>query len=344
MSGRSPRDARTRVTQLARLAVGLAITAVTLYIVYRDADPRLMLEALGDFNLVMLAPFGLLYAIQLWAKTERWAQLLERGSVSLRILFSSMMVGYTVNTLLPARLGEVARVYLLQKRANVPAGRTLSTIVVERLLDVATVVLILGIALLAVDLPDWMRSSVLLGTGLLVAGLIVLLVIAYLPRRVLTRAQAAAPVLERLPFRGTIESGFALLVEMVRTRRGLWAFAWSLPSWACVVAGTHVILLGFGFDVPIWASMVLVGATTLGMTIPSSPGYVGVFHLLAAEALELFGVAESPAETAALLIHVVSFTPVTLLGLYYLWADGLGSIGGLAQESASIGQPRDTGS
>ena len=338
MKGRTSTDTAARAKQYARLAIGLAVTAITLYIVYRDADPRQMLDALGEFNLVMLVPFGILYAVQLWAKTERWAQLLERGSVGLRILFSSMMVGYTVNTLLPARLGEVARVYLLQKRAGVPAGRTLSTIVVERLMDVATVVLILGVALLAVDLPDWMRSSVLLGTALLVAGLAALLAIAYLPRRVLLSARAFAPVVERLPFRGTIEAGFALLVEMVRTRRGLWAFGWSLPSWACVVAGTHVILLGFGFDVPIWASMVLVGATTLGMTIPSSPGYVGVFHLLAAEALELFGVGESPAETAALLIHVVSFTPVTLLGLYYVWADGLGSIGGLAHESTSIGK------
>lgn len=322
--------------RIARIVLGIAITVVTLYVVYRDANPQEMLAALGDFNLVMLLPFALLYAIQLWAKTERWAQLLERGTVKLRLLFSSMMVGYTVNTLLPARLGEVARIYLLHRRAGIPAGRTLSTIIVERLLDVATVVLIFGVALLAVDLPDWMRSSVLLGTGLLVAGLLALVVIAYLPRSLIDRARGLVPKIESMPFKGTIEAGFTLLVEVVKTRRGILAFVWSLPAWACVVVGTHVILLGFGMDVPIWASMVLVSATTLGMTIPSSPGYVGVFHLLAAESLELFGVAESPAETAALFLHIVSFAPVTLLGLYYVWADGLGSISGLAQEGKKL--------
>lgn len=322
--------------RIARFLLGIAITVVTLYVVYRDANPQEMLAALGDFNLVMLLPFALLYAIQLWAKTERWAQLLERGTVRLRLLFSSMMVGYTVNTLLPARLGEVARIYLLHRRAGVPAGRTLSTIVLERLLDVATVVIVFGIALLAVDLPDWMRSSILLGTGFLLAGVLVLVVVAYLPRSLLDKMIDLLPKLERMPFKGTIEAGFTLLVEVVRTRRGVLAFVWSLPAWACVVLGTHVVLLGFGFDVPIWASMVLVGATTLGMTIPSSPGYVGVFHLLAAESLELFGVAESPAETAALFLHIVSFAPVTLLGLYYVWADGLGSISGLAQEGKQL--------
>ena len=198
--------------------------------------------------------------------------------------------------------------------------------------------IILGIALLSVDLPNWIRTSILLGTILLIVGLAGLLIIAYLPRSLLGSFAERAPVLQRIPLKSTVEAGFTLLVEVARTRRGLWAFGWSLPAWACVVAGTHVILLGFGFDVPIWASMVLVGATTLGMILPSSPGYVGVFHLLAAESLALFGVAETPAETAALLLHVVSFAPVTLLGLYYVWADGLGSIGGLAQESARLGK------
>ena len=332
----APSETNARIKSTARIAIGIAITVVTLYVVYRDADPQQMLDAIGEFNLAMLLPFGLFYAVQLWAKTERWAQLLDRGTVKLRILFSSMMVGYTVNTLLPARLGEVARIYLLHKRAGIPAGRTLSTIILERLLDVAAVVIILGIALLSVDLPNWIRTSILLGTVLLIVGLAGLLVIAYLPRSLFGSFAERAPVLQRIPLKSTIEAGFTLLVEVARTRRGLWALGWSLPAWACVVAGTHVILLGFGFDVPIWASMVLVGATTLGMILPSSPGYVGVFHLLAAESLVLFGVAETPAETAALLLHVVSFAPVTLLGLYYVWADGLGSIGGLAQESARL--------
>ena len=327
---------RSNLKKLIRAAIGLAITVVTLYIVYRDANPQEMLAALREFNLLMLLPFALLYAVHLWAKNERWAQLLGRGTVGLRVLFSSMMVGYTVNTLLPARLGEVARIFLLKRRAGVPAGRTLSTIVVERLLDVAVVVLILGIALLSVDLPDWMRSVILLGTALLVAALAAVLVIAYLPRSLGNRIQEAATAFERLPLMGMIESSITLLVEVARTPRGLLAFGWSVPSWVCVVAWTHLVLIGFGIDVTIWASMVLVGATTLGMLIPSSPGYVGVFHLLAAESLVLFGVAESSAETAALVLHILGFAPVTLLGLYYVWADGLGSITGLAQKSEQL--------
>jgi hypothetical protein len=329
----APRD---RFKRIARAVLGLAITVVTLYVVYRDSDPREILNALANFNLVMLLPFGILYAIQLWAKTERWAQLLERGSVRLRVLFSTMMVGYTINTLLPARLGEVARIYLLHKRANVPAGRTLSTIVFERLLDVATVVLLLGIALLSVDFPESMRFMLLLGTVLLIVGLAGLVLVALLPPRLYSSIIERAPILMRVPFKGTIEAGFTLLVEVVRTRRGVLAFGWSIPAWLTLVAGTHFVLLGFGLDVPIWASMVLVGATSLGMTLPSSPGYVGVFHWLAAESLALFGVAESAAETAALVLHIVGFAPVTLLGLYYVWADGLGSIGGLARESKHL--------
>ena len=108
----APSETNARIKSTARIAIGIAITVVTLYVVYRDADPQQMLDAIGEFNLVMLLPFGLFYAVQLWAKTERWAQLLDRGTVKLRILFSTMMVGYTVNTLLPARLGEVARIYL----------------------------------------------------------------------------------------------------------------------------------------------------------------------------------------------------------------------------------------
>ena len=197
----APSKTNARIKSTARIAIGIAITVVTLYVVYRDADPQQMLDAIGEFNVVMLLPFGLFYAVQLWAKTERWAQLLDRGTVKLRILFSSMMVGYTVNTLLPARLGEVARIYLLHKRAGIPAGRTLSTIILERLLDVATVVIILGIALLSVDLPNWIRTSILLGTILLIVGLAGLLVIAYLPRSLFGSFAERAPVLQRIPFK-----------------------------------------------------------------------------------------------------------------------------------------------
>lgn len=327
---------RAGVKRLIRAVIGIAITVVTLYVVYRDANPQEMLEALRGFNLLLLAPYALLYAVHIWAKNERWAQLLGRGSVKLRILFSSMMVGYTVNTLLPARLGEVARIFLLYRRAGVPAGRTLSTIIIERLLDIAVVVLILGIALLSVDLPDWMRTIVLLGTGLLFVGFVVLVGIAYLPSGLGARIQQSATAFGRIPFMGMIESSITLLVEVARTSRGLWAFAWSVPSWVCVVAWTHLVLIGFGLEVTIWASMVVVGATTLGMTIPSSPGYVGVFHLLAAESLVLFGVGENAAETAALVLHILGFAPVTLLGLYYVWADGLGSITGLAKKSEQL--------
>ncbi len=336
MTDTVPSAAKSRVKRLLRAVIGIIITVVTLYVVYRDTDPQEMLDALGGFNLFMLAPFTILYAVQLWAKTERWAQLLERGRVKLRVVFSTMMVGYTINTLLPARLGEVARVYLLHRRAGIPAGRTLSTIIVERLLDVAVVVLILGIALLSVDLPEWVRSLVLSGTVLLVFGTAVLVVVAYLPRKLFSKIMDTIPALERLPFKGTIEAGLTLFVEVIRTPRGLWALGWSIPAWLTLVIGTHLVLLGFGLDVPIWASMVVVGATALGMIVPSSPGYVGVYHWLAANSLALFGVAETPAETAALVLHILGFGPVTLLGLYYVWADGLGSIGGLAEESKQL--------
>ena len=73
----APSETNARIKSTARIAIGIAITVVTLYVVYRDADPQQMLDAIGEFNLAMLLPFGLFYAVQLWAKTERWAQLLE---------------------------------------------------------------------------------------------------------------------------------------------------------------------------------------------------------------------------------------------------------------------------
>jgi len=146
----------------------------------------------------------------------------------------------------------------------------------------------------------------------------------------------ALPWLRTLPFYSTIRSSLELLSEIASERRGLWALLWSIVVWIGIVLETHVIVLGFDPSISLWASMLLVGATTLGMTIPSSPGYIGVFHGIAVAVLTLFGVPTDTAVAIAILVHLAGFLPVTLLGLYYVWADGLGSLTRLVQASGAV--------
>jgi uncharacterized membrane protein YbhN (UPF0104 family) len=96
----------------------------------------------------------------------------------------------------------------------------------------------------------------------------------------------------------------------------LWA--WSLAIWGVSALFVYSIMLAFHIDAPVTAAVLLLCATNLGMAVPSSPGYVGVYHYLVVTSLSLFGVERELALSYAFVLHLLAFLPVSLLGAFYV--------------------------
>jgi uncharacterized protein (TIRG00374 family) len=304
-----------------RFWLGILISLVCLALVLWRIDYREVVEALGQANYLWLVPAVVPFAGTIASKVLRW-QLLFPGDHS-RIrrtkLLSALMISYALNTILPARLGELARVYVIGESENLSKSLALSTVVVEKVLDVLTLLLFLVLLLPFVALPTWIQQSVMLLAPVFVVLFLLILALAYQRKRTLALAHSILDRVPRLSAERLLSSvdsalsGFDVLGS-VRTNLVLWG--WSIAVW--ITSGLFMLLVMFAFrlDAPPAAAFLLLCVTSLGMTVPSSPGYIGVYHWLVVSTLQIFGVDRALALSFAFALHALTFVPLTLIGIY----------------------------
>jgi uncharacterized protein (TIRG00374 family) len=286
----------------------------------------------ADVRLIALAVVAnfVTYVLRAW----RWQVLLAPiGAVRFRTAFRTTVIGFAVTFLLPARVGEVLRPYLLARQEGFNATAAFATVIVERLLDVATVLLLFALAMpfSGVVVADEVQAAGM--TAGIAAGvaLTVLFVCAGHPERLGRWAEKAGGWLP-----GKLA---ALLTHAVRTfAEGLAvlrspghllaAVAWSAPLWCSIALSIWITSRAFGLVFPFVGTLLVMGPLAVGVALPT-PGGAGGFHYAYLYAVTLFfGSNADVAAAAAIVLHAVSFVPVTLVGLLFMWQDGL-SVGRL---------------
>jgi uncharacterized protein (TIRG00374 family) len=250
-------------------------------------------------------------------------------------VFRTTVIGFAASALLPARPGEVLRPFLLARREGFSATSAFATILLERLLDLVTVLLLFGLFVLMAEPATSTADPALYRTvqvgGLFagltsLAGLVFVFFMAghperlgelarraerFLPARV---AHAIAHLVER--FAG----GFAL---MRRPGALVEALLLSLPVWLSIASGIWFVSRAFHITMSFVGAFLLVALLTVGVAVPT-PGAVGGFHYaFRIGVTTFFGAPNERAVGAAIVLHAISFLPVTLLGLVFMVQDGL---------------------
>jgi len=325
-SGTPPSDKKAGAKNL-RLAAGLAVSVLFGWLALRGVDYQEAAAIAWQINLLWLAAGVLLLAVGTAAKASRW-QLLFYPVRSLRWLglLSAMMVGYLVNTVLPARLGELARVYLVSRAGRAAPAHTLSTIVVERVLDSLTLLIFLVGVMPFLPVPDLIRRSVLtLGLGgVLAFGLMMAMALrADHGLALFAIPLQLVPIRYRAWLTAELENALSGLDALRNPRVHAAAWGWSLLIWALMGGSVYMFMLAFDLAVPATVAILLVSVLNLGMIIPSSPGYIGVYHFLAVQTLGPFGVAPSLAMSFAIILHLANFGSLSLGGLICMVREGL---------------------
>ncbi|MBI2159422.1 MAG: flippase-like domain-containing protein [Candidatus Rokubacteria bacterium] len=270
----------------------------------------------------------MLTPLQLWVRARRWRYLFPPRSDPPR-LTPAIMIGYMANNVLPLRAGEVVRVYVVARRwtpAAAGAARahpfwtTLATLVVERVLDSFVVVLILAVLVLLIPVPAFLQVAALVVLAIDLAGIAVLIALVAAPARcarLIGRLTGRWPRLRERALR--IFETFVTGLDGIRAPAHLGPLlAWTVLVWLAPALAAWTMLLALGLHLPFTAAWAVLAFVGLGVSIPSAPGYVGVFHAAAALALGLFGVSQSAAVGYALLFHAAQIVPITLIGWVYL--------------------------
>lgn len=263
----------------------------------------------------------------LFARAFRWRWLFPPG-VEPPGVVPATMIGYMANNVLPLRAGELVRIYAAARRLrqSEPLSATqafwlvAATIVIERVLDSLAIVLILAVLVFLIPVP----AGVEWGAGILLAldvvGIAVLITMARNPalgRRLVARLTGRWPAAARTALamfdtalRGL--DGIRTPAHVVRVA------AWTAVIWLLPATAAWAMLHAMHLELPFVAGWVVLAFVGLGISVPSAPGYLGVWHFAAKLALEIFGVAPSAAVAYALVYHASAAVPITLVGWLYL--------------------------
>ena len=331
-----------------RAALVLLLTAGLLAYFLRNADLSGVWEETrrADAGLLLLAVAitGLTYALRAY----RWQYLLAPiGPTRFTTAFQMTVIGFAASFLLPARAGEVLRPYLLARREGLPATAAFATIILERAIDLATVLLLFGFFVLVADPASLagdpaLFARVKLGGALAGAGAVVGLAVFFALAGHPERLGRAALRIERvLPARiaravaGFVETFAQGLGVMRQPGRLLGSLLLSFPLWLSIAAGIWVTSRAFHMTFGYLGSFLVMTLLVVGVAVPT-PGAVGGFHTMYKFAVvTFFGVPNDRAVGGALVLHAISFVPVTILGLIFMAREGLslGRMRQMAQES-----------
>lgn len=317
-----------RVVKQWRFWIGVAISLICLFLAFRNQDLTRVMQELAGADYRLLAPAVLLYFIGVGFRTVRWQALLNPVKrLSLRQLFPLVVIGYMANNLLPARGGELVRVYLLGWRTGVRKTTSLATVAIERIFDGLTMIVFILMAAPLIGLNAqvaWLTGiATLLFVGLL-GGLILFATMPWAQRLALSiiRRLLPAKIGERLT---SMLTAFVAGLGSLRSASELVrVVVSSLLAWVCEAGMYLLIAIAFGLDVGWPVALLTTAVANLFTLLPSTPGYVGIFEAgVLAVLVGLLNRPEAVALSYAIVLHAALWMPVTVLGLIYLSRESL---------------------
>jgi uncharacterized protein (TIRG00374 family) len=318
-----------------RSAVGIALSAALLAWVLRDVSLGAVWSELSRSNLPLFLASAFCATGIFPLRAIRWREILQPVAANqpLGALWRSIAIGIMVNNVLPARAGEIARAYALTRETSVPFATSLASLAVDRLFDMLVLLLLGATALLD---PAFPHSAKIAGQsmGSIAQGSIVFVVLlvgalyalAVFPSQLVRVfeifARRVSPSVED---RGkAVLLRFSEGLSVLRSpRRFSVVLAWTIAHW---LLNGFAFWLGFravGINLSFAAALFLQMLIAVGVALPSAPGFFGVFEKLANVGLAIYGVSATQATSWAIGFHILSFIPITAIGMYYFFKLGL---------------------
>jgi uncharacterized protein (TIRG00374 family) len=284
----------------------------------------LVRQALSEADYRYLPPALVLYFAGVLVRTLRWSYLLAPvRRVPTRNLFSVVVIGYMANNLLPWRIGEFVRSYVLREREGIPTSASLATIAVERIFDGLTMLTFLLLASLVIPLDTEIRRlAIVAAAAFALATLVLIAIVASDQLRVRSLALFTRPLPAALATRLTaLVESFVGGLHVLRSFKDLLLVAsCSILAWGLESSMYFVIAQGFDLQLGIAGTLMTTAVANLATLIPSTPGYIGVFESGVVLVVNgLLGVEPEVALSYAIVVHAALYFPITILGLYY-WA------------------------
>jgi hypothetical protein len=313
-----------------RNGLGIALSIALLYWAFHAVDFGRVLYHLRNSNLYYFAGATIVGTLIFPVRARRWRPILASVApgLPLGMLWRSTAIGMMVNNVVPARAGELARAYALTRETSrVSFSAAIASLAVDRVFDAFVVLLLMVSALLDPAFPgqrlvagrpveEWMVS----GAVLVAIAVFALYLIVFFPERVIRLFELfTRRVAPRLEERGVeaLKAFAAGLGVLRHPARFLEVLFWAIVHWLMNGVAFWLAFQAVGIVAPFSAALVVQGLIAIGVAVPSAPGFFGVFEYIGQQGLGLYGVDAARATSWAIGFHVLTYIPITLIGIYY---------------------------
>lgn len=304
------------------LILSILISLLFLYLAIRKIDIDGVITSLKMAHYPYLLAASLFMVFSFLIRGLRWKLILSPiKNCRFFSVFSILVIGFMANNLLPFRVGELARAYLNGKKEGISKSSSLATIAVERIFDGLSILIILFVISFILSFPHWARHLALVATLLFLGALIFVYTLSIqgsFSVKLLNKLLEIVPDGLRAKISRIVNSFVMGLKIFHRIDQMIILLLISVVIWLCDAFIFYSVSLALRLNFGYIGALFTLVIVALGIMIPSSPGYIGVYEYFTILSLSLFGIAKSEALTYAVLVHLVQFTVIFLGGMWFL--------------------------
>jgi len=318
-----------------RVVIGLVVSAVFLFVIFRAIDLKEVADALLDIQIIWIPLAIVIYFVGIWVRTARWGTLMKPvKKCPTKRFFPIYVISYMANNIFPLRIGDIYRAYIVGKKEDVSKAASLVTIGVERIFDGLTMLLLLFVSFIFFPVEDPnVKLAIQISAAIFLSALIVCYIIVFnksWANWIFTKILLFVPEKLHPRLKDIFENFFKGLDSLRGARDISIVFSLSILTWLIEAVSYMAVLRAFGFFGGFHVAVSTMALVNLMIIVPAAPGYFGPFEGACLIILGKSGYGEvtqfneNIAAAYALVLHVVvQWIPSTLLGLFYMWKEHL---------------------
>lgn len=300
---------------------GSAIGLIFIFLAMRNFRLDEFAKALQKVNLFYLLPLLIFIFLSYVMRSIRWRYILNPvKKISMYNSFSVLLIGQMANGILPARLGDLLRAYIIGNKENIGKSLSFASIVLEKVIDGLVLVFLVAISVLILSVPPWVKIIIIFSTIVFSSALFILVLSAYRIYKLPSFLKRILPAgwKDTLGKIRPILNEFTRGLQILRNGKQLTALLIAtFVIWFFESIVYFMLFKAFSVQLPFYAYIFVLGISNLALSIPSLPAQLGTFHYSFTLALLVFGINQSEGLVYAVTIHSIIYIFVISLGLFF---------------------------
>ena len=305
------------------ISIGVLTSLLFVWFLLRIIDLNIVWSSIQKLSIFTI--LGSLIAIALSSifRSKAWQEILN-NRISFKRSFKSVNEGQMLNTILPLRMGDLARAFITTNSTDLKIWELIATILIERIFDIFIMLILLILTLPFVIAKSLFLKSLIVAVFIIIFAIILIIIIIVWPNKLKNSWNKIFGKFKKINNWGKnkIDEVSKSLQILRDFKKFIKILFWMVSTWAFALLSLWIVLVGF-FSDPEWSMLLfLQGISGLGVSIPSSPGNIGVYEATMVFGLSTFNIEESVAFAFGVLHHLISILPIIIFGLVSLFLDG----------------------